>query len=177
MDDEFKDLQRLLRLKRYEVPPPDHFEDFLIEFHRRQRAELLKRPLWRLALDRLEGALPTFSPSRYAYAGACATAVAATVLASTHILTSGPAGASVAASTQVAVLPPASVSFHPPAGATRLASVRSPRINILSSRPSLRLAPELDFNRPGPAAVSYASSRPRYVLDTQPVSYEKPFSF
>ena len=170
MDDEFKDLQRLLRLKRYEVPPPDYFEDFLIDFHRRQRAELLKRPLWRLVMDRIEGALPTFSPSRYAYAGACATVVAATVLASTHILATGPAGTSTLAATSVAT----SVPHRPGAGFIVKAS---PRINILSSQPSLRLSPELDFNRPRPAAVSYASSRPRYVLDTQPVSYEQPFSF
>ena len=176
MDDEFKDLQRLLRLKRYEVPPPDYFEDFLIEFHQRQRAELLKRPLWRLAMDRIEGALPTFSPSRYAYAGACATAIAATVFASTHILKSGSMGTLAVASTQTAVMPPASVSFHAPGAVTLVAPARSPRINILSSRPSLRISPELDFNRPGTAAVSYASSRPRPVLDTQPVSYE-PFSF
>ena len=170
MDDEFKDLQRLLRLKRYEVPPPDYFEDFLIDFHRRQRAELLKRPLWRLVMDRVEGALPNFSPARYAYAGACATAVAATVLASTHILATNPAGTTPLAAT--ALPRPA---MHAPAHAFIVKA--SPRINILSSQPSLRLAPELDFNRPSPAAVSYASSRPRYVLDTQPVSYEQPFSF
>ena len=170
MDDEFKDLQRLLRLKRYEVPPPDYFEDFLLDFHRRQRAELLKRPLWRLVMDRFEGALPNFSPSRYAYAGACATAMAATVLASTHILATAPAGNPPLAAATV----PRAVMHAPSSGFIVKAG---PRINILSSQPSLRLSPELDFNRPSPAAVSYASSRPRYVLDTQPVSYEQPFSF
>ena len=172
MDDEFKDLQRLLRLKRYETPPPDYFEDFLIEFHHRQRAELLKRPLWRLVLDRVEGALPTFSPSRYAYAGACATAVAATILASSHILTSGTGGTPTLASTQAATLPVPTVPFvgHASAGLTA-------RVSLYSSKPSMRLAPELDFNRPRPATVSYASSRPRYELDTQPVRYEQPFSF
>ena len=175
MDEQFNDLQRLLRLKRYEAPPPDYFEDFLTEFHRRQRAELLRRPLWRLALDRLEGALPTFSPARYAYAGACAAAVAATVLASTHILTSGPAGGTmVAANTSAAAA--VDETYHAPLSG-RTVAANPPRINILTSRPSLRLSPELDFNRPRPAAVSYASSRPRYVLDTQPVSYEKPYSF
>ena len=175
MDDQFNDLQRLLRLKRHEAPPPDYFEDFLIEFHRRQRAELLRRPLWRLALDRLEGALPAFSPSRYAYAGACAAAVAATALASTHILTGGPAAGTLVASNAPAV-PAGGESFRAPLSA-RAVAVNPPRINILTSRPLLRLSPELDFNRPRPAAVSYAGSRPRYVLDTQPVSYEKPYSF
>lgn len=35
--DELEDLQRLLRLKNYEQPADGYFEDFLDEFHRRQR--------------------------------------------------------------------------------------------------------------------------------------------
>ena len=47
-----KEISALLRLKRYEQPPPEYFEDFLHEFHRRQRDELLKQPLWRICLER-----------------------------------------------------------------------------------------------------------------------------
>src|SRR4051812_49832956 len=43
---------KLLRLKKYEQPPPAYFENFLHEFHRRQRDELLKEPVWRIALQR-----------------------------------------------------------------------------------------------------------------------------
>src|SRR5947208_8439382 len=52
--DEFNDseIARLLRLKRYEQPPPQYFESFLHEFHRRQRNELLRQPLWRICLER-----------------------------------------------------------------------------------------------------------------------------
>ena len=52
--DEFDDreIARLLRLKRYEQPPPGYFENFLHEFHRRQRDELLRQPLWRICLER-----------------------------------------------------------------------------------------------------------------------------
>ena len=31
------EISRLLRLKRYEQPPPDYFENFLSEFRRRHR--------------------------------------------------------------------------------------------------------------------------------------------
>src|SRR4029077_2061924 len=55
MDDRPGDdkIARLLRLKRYEQPPPGYFESFLHEFHRRQQAELLREPLWSVCVDRV----------------------------------------------------------------------------------------------------------------------------
>ena len=161
MDDEFQDLQRLLRLKRHEAPPPAYFEDFMVEFHRRQREELLRRPLWRLALDRFEAAMPTFSPVRYAYAGATAMAVVAASLVSTRILVAPTAG---------------------PAGPVSGQSVAEafPKINIYSAKPSLRLAPELNFDEPHRVATTSANNRTRYVLDApsiQPVVYEQRSDF
>lgn len=90
-DEDFSSLQVLLRLKRYETPPADSVEDFLLEFHRRQRAELLRRPLWRIALDRLESffEVPTLATPRLAYAGACAVALS---LAATGLLSRGLVG-------------------------------------------------------------------------------------
>ena len=45
------EIARLLRLKRYEQPPPDFFENFLHEFRRRQRDELRRQPLWSICID------------------------------------------------------------------------------------------------------------------------------
>jgi hypothetical protein len=49
------EIERLFRLKRYEQPPADYFENFLSEFRRRQRDELLRQPVWRICFDRAHG--------------------------------------------------------------------------------------------------------------------------
>ena len=41
--DELEDLQRLLKLKNYEQPVDGYFEDFLDEFHRRQRESMVSQ--------------------------------------------------------------------------------------------------------------------------------------
>src|SRR5438094_7340653 len=54
--DEFNDneIAKLLRLKRYEQPPPGYFENFLHEFRRRRRRdELLREPLWSVCVDHM----------------------------------------------------------------------------------------------------------------------------
>ena len=53
--DNFDDneIGKLLRLKKYEQPPPGYFENFLHEFHRRQRDELLRQPVWSVLWHRL----------------------------------------------------------------------------------------------------------------------------
>lgn len=171
MDDDFDDLQRLLRLKRYEAPPADYFEDFLHDFHRRQRAELLRRPLWRLALDRLEGALPTFSPARSAYAGSFAVATVTALAVSGHILLVRPhrVNGSVAS---VGLAPTLQASAGP------LVAANYPRLDLHTSRANVRL-PELNFDQQPvqPYTASTRNAQPRYVLDTQPVSYVRTSSF
>jgi len=54
------DLEKLLRLKRYEQPPAGYFEDFVSELHKRQRRELLRVPVGQLLVDRLAAALHQF---------------------------------------------------------------------------------------------------------------------
>jgi hypothetical protein len=45
-------ITRLLRLKRYEKPPPGYFENFIHEFHRRQN-ESLREPFWSICVERV----------------------------------------------------------------------------------------------------------------------------
>src|SRR5260370_33226134 len=75
--DEFKDneITKLLRLKRYEQPPPGYFENFLHQFHRRQRDELLRQPLWRICIDRTRDFVLSFNLSTLTSYPAAVTAV------------------------------------------------------------------------------------------------------
>jgi hypothetical protein len=50
---EFEDIQRLIRLKRFEQPEEGFTENFLQQFHQRQRAELLKQSSVELFLERV----------------------------------------------------------------------------------------------------------------------------
>lgn len=71
------DISKLLRLKRYEQPPAEYFENFLAEFQLRQRAEVIHRPFFRIAWDRLCRFLAPPSMPRLAMAGSFAVAVIA----------------------------------------------------------------------------------------------------
>ena len=51
MDNE-DSITKLLRLKRYEQPPEEYFQNFLAEFQTRQRSEVIHRPLIHIVWDR-----------------------------------------------------------------------------------------------------------------------------
>lgn len=79
MNDDFEEVRKLVSLKRYEQPPEDFVDDFLVEFHQRQRQELLKRSslslLWERVLTYFEG----WSAPSWGMAGAAAMAFVAAV--------------------------------------------------------------------------------------------------
>ncbi|MBK1832098.1 hypothetical protein JIN77_15280 [Verrucomicrobiaceae bacterium R5-34] len=49
----FQDVQKLIALKRYEQPDDAYFEEFLDEFHRRQRQDLMHRSSRSLFVERV----------------------------------------------------------------------------------------------------------------------------
>lgn len=53
MSEEQSEIQKLLRLKRYEQPRDGYFEEFLTEFQSRQRSELLQRSARSLLMERV----------------------------------------------------------------------------------------------------------------------------
>jgi hypothetical protein len=80
------DIAQLLRLKRYEQPPPAYFENFLHEFRGRQRDELLRQPVWRICFERAHGfALQCNVRSLASYAAGIAAVVACAAVISITI--------------------------------------------------------------------------------------------
>jgi hypothetical protein len=135
-------VSKLLRLKRYEQPRPGYFEDFLQEFQARQRAELIRRPLWEITWDRLVSMAPTFQVPRMAYASIVALALAATAVIFSLPGTPAPSGALAANRSTLSLTSPHSVTIGESVPVT-LTSTGSPSVHyVLPTRP-----------------VSYASSR------------------
>lgn len=80
MNDDFDEVKKLIGLKRYEQPPEHFVEDFLAEFHHRQRQELLKRSSISLFWERVITYFEGWSAPSWGAAGAAAMAFVASLL-------------------------------------------------------------------------------------------------
>eukprot|EP01031_Cornospumella_fuschlensis_P009838 gene9838-12070_t len=69
---EFQDIQRLIRLKRFETPGEDFVEDFVSQFRERQRSELLRQSARGLLWERLTMYVDHLFAPKWATAGATA---------------------------------------------------------------------------------------------------------
>jgi hypothetical protein len=135
-------ISKLLRLKRHELPPPGYFEDFLQEFQDRQRAEVIRRPLWEIAWDRIASVAPSFQVPRMAYAAIAAVAVAASAMIIVHPGAPGPGATLAANRSTLSLTSPQPVTIGESVPVT-MTSTGSPSVHyVLPTRP-----------------VSYASSR------------------
>ena len=159
------DIGTLLRLKRHEQPPPGYFDNFLHEFHRRQRAELLREPLWRISLRRAQDFMLQLNvPSLTSYpAAAAAVVVLAAVLSLKMAQT--PDSPNVAAVTAVEQMPGVRATGDSAWSLSTPVSARS-----LDDAAVFRTVSES-------APTRRSAAPPRYVLDSTPVSYEASFRF
>ncbi len=119
---ELNEVQKLLRQRRDHLPPQEYFDDFLLEFQRRQRAEILRRPLAEIIWERANGWLEGFRVPALAYAGIVIAAVGFTgLMLSRHDESVSPVSVAAVAPVQRAVssipsspnLPVARVSTDP----------------------------------------------------------------
>jgi len=164
MPDE-NDIQNLLRLKRYEQPPPEYFDRFLHEFQQRQRSELIRQPLWKIALQRVQAFFSEPLISQFAYAGATAAVLLVAGVASVNIIKGGNTDA-----------PSPSVLASASAAAPQSAVPHQNSMGL--AEPQIRLAEWSTIpNQPFASGAKSAATNPHYVIDTRPVSYEPPSSF
>lgn len=147
-------LTALLRLKRYEQPPAQYFDGLLRNVHRRQRAELLQLPLWKIALERMQTFFSEHSMGHLSYAGALAAVLVVGV-------------------TTIGIMTP-SGSSERNAAPTLTAQAPTPQPERLLSLQTSKSQPVLESPSLSTAQTGYApvASQPRYVIDARPASYE-----
>lgn len=154
-------LSALLRIKRHEQPPADYFDHLLRDIHRRQRADLLRRPLWKIALERGQTFFGRHSMGNLSYAGAMA-AVFVTGVATIGLIAPGEKGGR-------------GTIAQGPAPSTLTPDFGNGPLIALQQVP----APKLDSHLlpTGQSSVPPAVHQPRYVMDVRPASYEPSSSF
>jgi len=162
MPDE-NDIQNLLRLKRYEQPPPEYFDRFLREFQQRQRSELIRQPLWKIAFHRVQAFFSEPLISQFTYAGATVAVLLVAGVASVKIINDGNVDTTSPVALASAPVPQSVV----------------PRQNSMGLvEPRIRLADWSTIpNQPVASGARTAATNPHYVIDARPVSYEPPSSF
>jgi hypothetical protein len=173
--DEFNDneISKLLRLKRYEQPAPGYFENFLHEFHRRQRDELLREPLWRICFQRAHDFMLRLNLSSLTSYPAAVTAmlVCAAVISFKLYQTPTAQPGRFAGQGQ----------SHSAGQYQQMVVGPGPMKNsewTLTSPVATRLFSAQSLHSPTESAHTHNSaSPPRYVLDSVPVSYETTFKF
>ncbi|MEX1120042.1 MAG: hypothetical protein WEB60_14745 [Terrimicrobiaceae bacterium] len=145
-------ISKLLRLKRYEQPPQGYHEAFLRDFHRRQRAGLLKRSPWQNLWDSVSDIWPNFQVPKLAYATMAVAAIAA-----------------------------AGYLVNPPSSSENLlASAPVPHTSIgeLNVLPDFSLEPQRPATIGSTLPVSGRGDLSQhYVLQPRPASNDRPLSF
>lgn len=147
-------LQALLRLKRHEQPPPGYFDDLLAKVQRRQREEMLRRPAWRIMAERV-GAFVASLRRDWAYAGSMAAVLVAGIVAiRVAVPVKAPAGSNLVAQAPMAANP-------------AIQNVPYSDFADVQSSP-------VKFENPNRREVkALRNAPPRFIIDTQPASYEQ----
>ncbi len=127
------DVSKLLRLKRYEMPPADYFDDFLFEFHRRQRAELLQRSTRQVLWERILSLAPSFRVPQLAYAAVAVLAVATSAIIMTR--PAAPLVAQTSARSSLSLTAHSPVTFSDASPASANADGSLPPQYVLQARP------------------------------------------
>jgi hypothetical protein len=149
-------VQQLLRLKRFEQPPPGYFDQALDELHYRMRAGSINRSTRFSRLQEFFANLNSFRVPQSAYAGAFAIFLVVATLMGTGVWSPRPKF---------------DVSYNASAAAGQNNSV-----GIFGGRIQLSPPPP-PHPEIFPTIKPSDTVTPRYILGGQPVSYNTPSSF
>jgi hypothetical protein len=158
-------LHELLKLKRFEQPPPGYFDRTLEEFHNRQRQELLRRTSFQIWFERFASGLWSFRVPNFAYGAAFSLFLVAAVLVGSGVWT------------------PSSENLQVLDGGIRRSPFASSNVDGQGQGFALNASFDSSkFDRPAmsrlvPALQPSQSASPRYVLDGRPVISDASFSF
>lgn len=153
-------LQALLRLKRFEQPPSGYFDGLLSQVHRRQREELLHRPAWRIAVDRVRA---FFAPLHIDWAHTASMAA---------LLVVGIAAIRVALPERIAGRGQFADNTDAIAGTRNAGASKTEPVFTLQPRSAAALAADASQRSPKSFAPAESDGPTRFIIDTQPVSYE-----
>ena len=160
-DQDFSSLRNLLALKRLDMPNDTQVDQFLIEFHRRQRAQLLvPEPVWTRALAWMKERMAGFElvPSLSYASVFAAIAVTAFIGLSQQVQVTEVDGQS-------------KLTFRMPTHETSFAMVPGSFVPASNVSPKLSDSPNFTPNRTDSAAT-------RYVLANNPhVAYDATVAF
>ena len=156
------EIGKLLRLKKFEQPPPGYFDNFLHEFHRRQRDELLREPLWRICLQRAQDFMFRVNlPGLASYPAAVTALLICAAVVSLKVYQT-PEAVNVAAQNRT-----------PAVAITKLPDSNWSLSNPVTTRD---LGPSL-VRTVKDSSHTHRATTTRYVLDSTPVSYEPALRF
>jgi hypothetical protein len=149
-------VQQLLRLKRFEQPPPGYFDQALDELHYRMRAGSINRSTRFSRLQEFFSNLNSFRVPQSAYAGAFAIFLVVATLMGTGVWSPRPKF---------------DVSYNASAasGQNNSAAIFGGRIQLSALKS--------DQQEIFPTIKPSDTVTPRYILGGQPVSYNTPSSF
>ena len=160
-DQDFSSLRNLLALKKLDMPQDTQIEEFLIEFHRRQRAQLLvPQTVWTRAIAWMKERVAGFElvPSLSYTSAFAAIAITACVSLSQQVQVTQVGGQS-------------KLSFRMPTHEISFAMVPGSFISAANVSPKLSDSPNFTPNRTDSAAT-------RYVLaNNSPGAYDATVAF
>jgi len=157
-------LQKLLRIKRFEQPPPGYFDRALIELHQRQREELLRRSATLIWWERFVSGLGNFRIPSYAYGAALGVFVVVATIVGSGLWAPYKDATGLSANRAVVSGPEAE-------------GVEANRLALSGNLDWSKFHHTASSPKVVPVIGPSQTALPRYILDGRPLSYKASFSF